>query len=147
MGRVADAPGFRVQEFLVGGELPWPPINEHAVLGLSHFDLSANELVGNGVAVAMYANGALAVNDALMEAIDLRHPFGERLERRFVDSKELFGCGMDMFSEHRVFLIAPGTSSGVELVPVGKGSSREEVVLDEVERPLHSGWRRPFRGP
>src|SRR3989304_1937753 len=113
-----------------------PRVYEDAVLGLAHLYLSADELVGYGVSVTVNGHEAFDVDDTLVEAIDLRHPFGERLESGNFRGKELSGGSVEAFAKQGIFLIAPGAGPGIELVPVGKLSSREEVVFDEGEGPL-----------
>jgi len=98
---------------------PWPTIDFHAVLGLAHFHLAPDEVVGYGVAVGIDRDVPLHIHQALVEKIDRRHPDRQRLQVGLLNGEQLARTGLEIVAELSVNLIAP-----LARLPVASSQSR-----------------------
>ena len=57
-----------------------------------------------------------------------------------LDGKQFFGNGADMLFVLAVYLVAPFTGAPIEILPIGKLASSQEVSLYEAERPFYAAF-------
>ena len=123
---------------LMGGHDARPIVDLDPLPGLPHFDPAADQPRGDGVAVGVHRRVALDVDDPVVQQVNLRHPQRERSQRGPLDGKQLSRRGAEVALEARVDPVAPLPGLPVGLVPALEAPAGEEVVFDEIERPLDS---------
>ena len=103
---------------------------------LLDLDAPSDPFVRHGVAIGVDGHIPMDVDDALVELIGLRDPFGQRLEMWPLRGIELDGAGLEMTFVGAILFFAPLPRLGIEIVPVGKGPASKEIILDVVKGTL-----------
>ena len=113
-------------------------MNLHLVLGLAHFDTTADPGNRNRVTVAVQRDVAFQINGPLMQPVDFRNPDGQRLELRLLDGEQFTRDGVQMFLITAVDAITPLASLLVEIRPTGETAAGEEVGFYKPEGLMRS---------
>jgi hypothetical protein len=126
-------------DFPVGGHQPRTVEDIDTILGFSYFERTGDEGVGNGITVAIHADEALGIDDAVVELVDLGDVKGKRPHLRSFAGEELPGRGSEMSSELGVGAVAELSGLSVEIGEVLESPPGKEVVFDEVHGTLDPG--------
>src|SRR4029077_7312070 len=108
-------------------------LNLDLVLSLAHLHATADPVYWDRIAVAVQRHIPFDIDQALLQAVDFRNPRRQRLQMQPLDGEQLTGNRADMFLVSRVDLIAPLPRPLVQILPTAEGSTRQEVMLYEME--------------
>jgi hypothetical protein len=113
-------------------------LNLDLVLSLAYLHTAADPIHRHRIAVTVQRDISFDIDHALLQPVDFGNPRRQRFQMQALDGEQLTGNRADMFFVSRVDLVAPLPRPLIQVLPTAEGTSRQKVMLYEMEGTLYA---------